>query len=158
NWPQVVRFVPLGNLLYMAPLAALYHFTDVSFTLTNRLLIVLFLLAAHAGLFVMLDGLLSAPEGVRFTSLLPALLGASTLVHWSLEGFYDAVIVAPLLLCWRWLGQRRALPALAAYCAAAFLNFRAYYYAPWAVLAAVMAVRDRPLREWTRRDALLVAL
>lgn len=158
NWPDVVRFVPFGNLLLVAPVAALYHFTDLSFTASNRLLIVWFLLWAHLGLFVLLEGILALPGALAASSLLPAVFGVSVLIHWTLEGFYDAVLIAPLLLCWRFLGERRGLAALVAYCAAAFLNFRAFYYAPWALAAAWLIVRDRQWRSFGRRDQAAVGL
>src|SRR5207302_10506100 len=122
NWPHVVRYTPLGALALVAPLAALYHFTPLSFTMTNRLLLVLFLFFAHLGLFVLLDGLWSLPEPLCSAAFLPGLIGANEILHWTLEGFYDAILVAPLLLCWRFLGQRRGLWAITAYCVAAFFH------------------------------------
>ena len=59
-------------------------------------------------------------------SPLATLLVWFPVVHWTLEGFYDVAMIAPLLLCWRYLGQRRGLAAGVAFCAAAFLHFRAY--------------------------------
>src|SRR6266446_1748868 len=79
TWPNVVRPYPPGDMLLTAPIAALYHFTDLSATDANRLLLVLF-------------------------------------------------------------------------CAASFLHFRAYYYAPWALAAAALVVRERRWQAWHGRD------
>jgi len=147
NWPHVRRPYPPGDLVLVAPLAALYHFTDISFTAMNRLLIVLFLFAAHLGLFLLFDALFAAGA---FELALPALLGASTALHWTLNGFYDGALLVPLVLCWRFLGQRRGLAALVAYCAAAFLHYRAYFYGPWALWALWLIVRDKQWRTWGR--------
>ncbi len=152
SWPHVVRFYPPGDMVLTAPVAVLYHFTPLSFTNANRLLLVILLGAAHLGLFLLLDGLLSAPPEVRYSSLLAGFLGVNFLLRWTLEGFYDSALLFPLLLCWRYLGQRRGLAAGVAFCAAAFLHFRAYYYAPWAIWAAAMVVRERQWRTWTPRD------
>ena len=151
SWPQVVRFYPPGDLLLTAPVAALYHFTPLSITWANRLLLVLFLAAAHVGLFFLVDGLLASSE-MRAVALLPAFLGVNAVIHWTLEGFYDAAIIAPLLLSWRLLRERRWLAALVAFSLAAFLHFRAIYYLPWAIAAAVPLVRERQWRAWTSRQ------
>jgi hypothetical protein len=152
SWPHVVRFYPPGDMLLTAPLAALYHFTSIPATAVNRMLLVLLLACAHLGLLVLLEDLFAAPEGLRWHTLLPGFLGALAVLHWTLEGFYDCSMVAPLLLCWRYLGQRRGLAAGVAFCAAAFLHFRAFYYAPWALAAGLLVLRERQWRSWTRRD------
>ena len=152
SWPQVVRFYPPGDMVLTAPLAALYHFTPLSATATNRLLLVLILACAHLGLLVLLDSLLQAPEALRWHVLLPIYLGANAILHWSLEGFYDVAMIAPLLLCWRALANRRGLAASVWFCAASFLHFRAYYYVPWAIAAAVLVLREKQWRAWTRLD------
>jgi len=152
TWPNVVRPYPPGDMLLTAPIAALYHFTDLSATDANRLLLVLFLAFAHVAIFLLLDGLAFAPGNLRWHALLPGFLGSFALLHWTLEGFYDASFVVLLLLCWRWLGERRALAAIVAFCAASFLHFRAYYYAPWALAAAALVVRERRWQAWHGRD------
>jgi hypothetical protein len=152
NWSHVVRLYPPGDLVLMAPIAALYHFTPISLVTANRLLLVLILGFAHAGLFLLLDGVLSSTPAVRYGSLLAVYLGVNCVLHWSLEGFYDSALLVPLLLCWRFLGERRALAAIVAYCAAAFLHFRAYYYAPWALSALLLILRERQWRCWRARD------
>ena len=152
SWPHVVRFYPPGDLVLTAPVAVLYHYTSLSLTTASRMLLVIFLAAAHLGLFLLLEGLLEAPPAVRYSSLFAGFLGVNCVLRWTLEGFYDSAILFPLLLCWRYLGERRGLAAGVAFCAAAFLHFRAYYYAPWAIWAAVLLVRERQWRSWRAWD------
>jgi hypothetical protein len=137
SWPLLTRFYPPGDLLLFAPAAALYQFTPIRSSTLNRLLVILCLAFAHAGIFAILDrvdGLLAA---------LCALLGASVLVHWSLEGFYDAAIVLPLLLCDGFLAAGVGASALLAFGVAMLLHFRALYYVPWGVAAAVLVLRGQ---------------
>jgi hypothetical protein len=137
SWPLLTRFYPPGDLVLFAPLAALYHFTGLSASMANRLAIVLCLLCAHAAIYAIL---------VRVEDVLGAvcaLLSASILVHWSLEGFYDAAFVLPLVLCASVLAAGRGASALAAFSLAMVLHFRALYYLPWGVVAAVLAYRSR---------------
>ncbi|MFL5404380.1 MAG: hypothetical protein ACJ79O_00805 [Myxococcales bacterium] len=135
SWPLLTRFYPPGDLLLFAPVAALYQFTPIRSSTVNRLLVILCLAFAHAGIFVILDrvdGLVAA---------VCALLGASALVHWSLEGFYDAAIVVPLLLCDAFLAAGLGASALLAFGLAMLIHFRALYYVPWGVAAAVLVLR-----------------
>jgi hypothetical protein len=152
TWAHVVRFYPPGDMFLTAPAALLYHFTPISFADANRLLLILILAAAHAGLFVVIEGLIDNPSG-----LLAAYLAVNVTLRWTLEGFYDCALLLPLLLCWRWLQEKRALAAGVAYCAAAFLHFRAYYYAPWALWAGWLVLRDRQWKSWKRVDWLAAA-
>jgi hypothetical protein len=137
SWPLLTRFYPPGDLLLFAPMAAVYHFTAIRSSTVDRLLIVLCLAFAHAGIFAILDRVDGA------LSALCALLGASALVHWSLEGFYDAAIVLPLLLCDAFLAAGLGASALLAFAVAMLLHFRALYYVPWGVAAAVLVLRAR---------------
>ena len=137
SWPTLTRFYPPGDLLLFAPMAALYHFTPMPAATVNRLLVILCLAFAHAAIFAILvrvDGPLGA---------LCALLGASVLVHWSLEGFYDASIVLPLLLCDGFLAAGLGASAFLAFAVAMLLHFRALYYVPWGLAAALLAFRGR---------------
>jgi len=152
SWPQVVRFYPPGDMVLTAPVAALYHFTSLSLADANRLLLVLFLAAAHVGIFLILDGILTAPPPVRYASLVAGFLGVNVILRFTLEGFYDGAVVAPLLLSWRYLGERRGLASWVAFCAAVFIHFRALYYVPWAIAAVALVVRQRSWRTWRGRD------
>jgi hypothetical protein len=71
-------------------------------------------------------------------------------VRWTAEGFYDFAAVGPLIVCATALYERRGLAALLWYCVAAFIHFRVFLFAPWAVAAAVLVVRQRPWldRRW----------
>jgi hypothetical protein len=89
--------------------------------------------------------------------LLGALIVYFPLIHWTLEGFYDAAMIAPLILCARWLRERRGVEALLAFCAAAAIHFRALFFAPWALLAAVAIVRERQFRAWRGREWAMAA-
>jgi hypothetical protein len=152
SWSHVVRLYPPGDLVLLSPVAALYHFTPVSLATANRLVLVILLAVAHVGLFLLLDGILTGGPAVRDGSVLAVVLGVNSVLHWTLEGFYDTALVAPLLLCWKFIGDRRGLAALVAFCAAAFLHFRAYYYAPWAAFAVLIIIRGEQWRSWRARD------
>ncbi len=139
SWPTVVRFYPPGDMVLTAPIALLYHFTDLSFTNANRLLLLLLLAIAHAALFLLLDGL----RAQRFAiAIVPALLCVNVVLHWTLEGIYDAAMIIPLLLCIRFLQERRGLAAAVAFCAALFLHFRAVYYLPWGVASVALLCQE----------------
>lgn len=158
SWPAVVRFYPPGDLVLMAPIAALYHFTDLSFTNANRLLLVLLLALAHLGIFLLVGELVGS--GAGWLAVLTGFFAVNLVLRWTLEGFYDSALLVPLVLCWRYLQKQRGLAALVAFCAAAFLHFRAYYYSPWAVAALLLLHRQQAWRTWTRREwmaALLAA-
>jgi len=137
SWPLLTRFYPPGDLLLFAPMAALYHATPIRTATINRLLVVLCLAFAHAAIFAILDRV-DGPLAV-----LCAVLGASALIHWSLEGFYDASIVVPLLLCDTFLAAGLGASAFLAFGVAMLLHFRALYYVPWGLAAAVLVFHDR---------------
>jgi hypothetical protein len=144
SWVGFPRFYPPGDLLLVAPLSAAYHFTSLSFSAVNRLLILYFLLLAHVSLYFALrnfslgrDAWLG-PIGLFFVY--------TELIHWSLEGFYDVAMVGPLVLCAGFLVAKRGLAALLAYCAAAFIHFRALIFAPFAAYAVYLIFQERPWR------------
>lgn len=157
SWTFKSRMYPPGDLLFVAPIAALYHFAPISFKTTCRLLLGWFVLAAHVALFCFL---LSYFEGSRSgIEWLGVFFLYWTMIYWALEGFYDCAAMVPLALCARYLGQRRGLAAIVAYCVAAFLHFRAFFLAPWALYAAFLVLKDRAWRRWSLRDipAIVVA-
>lgn len=156
SWAHNPRLYPPGDLVLVAPIAALYEWTDLSLAQANRLLIALFLVFTHIGLFFALQ--LALREGGLSTPLLwiCLLLVYSESVHWALEGFYDFSVATPLLLCVGYLRRRRALAAAVAYCAAAFIHFRALFFAPYAIYAAWMFLQDAQWRGFTRRHWLAV--
>ncbi|HEX8825738.1 MAG TPA: hypothetical protein VF794_37860, partial [Archangium sp.] len=160
NWSHLPRPYPPGVLLLVAPVSLAYHFTSLSFFGAMHLLILGFLLSAHVGFYFVLRGALESPGRTGALGLLGGVLLYSETVRWSLEGIYDVAMLAPLVLCGRFLHQRRGLAALVAYCAAAFLHYRAFFFAPLPLYAAYLILRERQWREWRARDwcALAVAV
>lgn len=155
SWSNNPRNYPPGDMLLVAPVAAAYAHTRLSFTTANRLLLMLFLLYAHVALWLIFLTAFEAmatcaPSADRrlfwITAITLAVIYVEV-IHWTLEGFYDAAALAPLVLCGRLLRQRRGLLAVAAFCVAAFIHFRAYFFAPWLVYGFVLVVRNR---EWSR--------
>jgi hypothetical protein len=155
NWSHRPRFYPPGDLLLVAPVATAYHWTDLSFSGATRLLRLLFLLYAHVALFCFFRSVLAwdtEPTGLDWAAML---LVYAEVVHWTLEGFYDAAAIAPLALCADQLRRRDGLRALLAFSAAVFLHFRALFFLPWAVIAAREIVRRRQWRAWRGREIAL---
>jgi hypothetical protein len=150
SWAAYPRFHPPGDMVLTAPVALLYSFTGLSFSGANRLLVLSFLVLAHISLFVLLKSGISIPaRPIGFLVLFVVYL---EMIHWSLEGFYEAALIAPLVLCGLCLEQRRGLQAIALFALAAALHFRAYFFAPLAVYGAYIVVRDRQWRTWSRQD------
>jgi hypothetical protein len=157
SWTGRPRMHPPGDLILLAPAAIAYSLTSLSFSNANKLIILLFLLYAHVSLFVVFDGALTAKNGFKIGILATAFI-YSEVIHWSLEGFYEAAVIAPLILCARFLVAKKNLYAIVMFCAAVFIHFRALFFAPWVALAAVMLVRDKQWLAWTKRDWSLGAL
>ncbi|PTL82279.1 hypothetical protein [Vitiosangium sp. GDMCC 1.1324] len=152
NWPRLPRPYPPGALVLAAPTALAYHFTSLSFSSATRLLDLSYLLYAHVGFFFLLCWLLAGRGQPSALGLLGGLLLYSESIHWALEGFYDVALLAPLALCGHFLFQRRGLAALVCYCAAAFIHYRAYFFAPLALYALYLAARDWKQRPWGARQ------
>ncbi len=153
SWSHDPRLYPPGDLLLTAPVAALYHYTSLPFSSATRLLLMLFIFGAHVSLWLILESAAGPPL------LSPRWWWASfaviyfLVIGWTLKGFYDAVVLAPLALSARFVGARKPVPALLAYCVAAFLHFRAYFFAPLAIQAAIWFFQDRTwrhlrIRQW----------
>jgi hypothetical protein len=149
TWANFPRFHPPGNMVLTAPVAALYSFTGLSFTWANKLLILLFVAYAHLAFYVFLTGgkVKSLATPVAFAG---AALVYGELVHWSLEGFYEAIVIAPLVISARYLVRRKGIEALLAFSVATTLHFRALFFAPWALYALYLIVRERQWRTWKR--------
>ena len=152
SWSHNPRLYPPGDLLLFAPAAALYAWTDISFGTMNQLLICMLLILAHVGLYFALKLVLR--EGTLSTPLLwfCFLLFYFETMHWALEGFYDVAVATPLLLSGMYLRQRRAVAAAVAYCAAAFLHFRALFFAPYALYAAWTFVQAGQWRRLGKKE------
>lgn len=155
SWNAAPRFHPPGDMVLTAPVALLYSFTDLTFAGANRLLVLLFLLYAHIPVLLLLRQALGDPPASPVGVLAGALVYAEV-VHWALEGFYEGLLVAPLLLSARALHRGDGLTGLLWFSAAASLHFRAYFFAPWAVYAVVLLLRRRP-PSYGRRELLLAA-
>jgi hypothetical protein len=156
SWAHVSRPYPPGDLLLVAPAALAFHFTPLSASAAYRLVIVLFLVYAHVSLFFVLRAFF-AERGRGVVGLLAVVLTCSTALQWTLEGFYDFAAVGPLVLCAAHLAGRRGLAALVWYSASVFLHFRVLLFAPWAVAAAWLVVRDRVWRGGSGRTLAALA-
>jgi hypothetical protein len=146
HWTHIGRPYPPGDLVVVAPLAAAYHFTGLSFFTLNRLTILWFLALAHVSIYLLLRRALEEPSLARWGITVVCYF---ELVYWSLQGFYDGAAVTALIACMLFLERRRGVSALLAYCAATALHFRAFFLAPWALWSAWLAWRGRP---WSRRE------
>jgi hypothetical protein len=160
SWGHRPRLYPPGDMVLVAPVALVYHFTALSLTAANRWLFALFLVYAHVAIFFLLEESLvrgsDVPGGRAATPLLyaGALAAYIEIVFWTLQGFYDAAAIAPLLLCASYLRARRGLAAAVCYGVAVFIHFRALFLAPWAIYAAWIFVHDRQWRGLRAKDAL----
>lgn len=157
SWSGLARPYPPGDLVLVAPVAALYEKTSLSFTRANTLLIALFVLYAHAGFFVAARLVLRQASWARPVLAIGALVLYFEAMHAALEGFYDVAAIAPVLLAFEYLAARRALAAALAYCVAAFIHFRVFFLAPVAVTAGVSFLAQRPWRSLRVRDAAALA-
>jgi hypothetical protein len=142
SWSHNPRLYPPGDMLLVAPVALLYHHTGLGFAQATVILIILFLAYAHLAIYAALSS--NWPR----VPLLALLLLYLEIIHWTLEGFYDAAAVFPLLLCAIFLRQRKGLAATVAFVAAVFIHFRALFFLPWGVCAALTVLRGRQWRHW----------
>jgi hypothetical protein len=157
SWNFNPRFHPPGDMVLTAPVALLYSFTDLSFSDANLLLILLFLGYAHIPIYLLLRGIGGRPR-LGPAGLLVGAFVYLTVVHWALEGFYESVAIAPLVLSARALVRDRGLQAIAWFSLAASLHFRALFFAPLALCGLYLVVRGRQWRSWGRRDLGLVGV
>jgi hypothetical protein len=156
SWGHIPRLYPPGDMLLVAPVAFAYHFTALSLTEANRWLFTLFLIYAHvAVLFIVLGALEERPSKVPLLYV-AALCTYLQIVFWTMQGFYDAAAIAPLLLSVRYLRDGRSLAAAVAYCVAAFIHFRALFFAPWALYAAWVFVQQGAWRGLRAKDGVAI--
>lgn len=152
GWNHIPRLYPPGDMVIVAPFSLLYHFTSVSFGTINRMLIFYFLCLAHIALYFFLRAAARADSFATPAPVLTLVLAYGGLVYWAMQGFYDAAALTPLLLCAAYLAERRSLAAVVAFCVAAFIHYRAYFYAPWVLFAAYDIVMSKQWRRWSKRD------
>ncbi len=157
SWSAYPDFHPPGAMVLTAPVAILYSFTDLSFSAANRLLILCFLAFSHISLFILFRSGLTIHR-FRLVGFLVLFLVYLEVVHWSLEGFYEPLVIAPLVMCGRFLQQRRGLAAAVAFSLAAILHFRAYFFGPLVIYAAYLVIRERQWRSWKRPDFFAAAI
>jgi hypothetical protein len=156
GWSIKTRMYPPGDMLLVAPIAALYHYTSLTLTGACRLLLGWFIVLAHAALFFFFLNVFESKD--RGLDWLVAFLVYSHVMYWTLQGFYDAAVIVPLVICARYLGRRRGLAAGVAYCVAAFLHFRAFFHAPWALWALGSMLRNRCRRSLRPRHVLAITV
>jgi hypothetical protein len=152
GWSHKTRMYPPGDMLLVAPVALLYHYTSLSLSGACRMLLGWFIVLAHLGLFFFFLNIFeSKGSGLDY---LICFLVYSHVMYWTLEGFYDAVAIVPLMICARYLARRRALAAGVAFCAGTMLHFRVFFQAPWVFWALGILLHDR---FWRRLRPLHVA-
>jgi hypothetical protein len=152
GWPDKTRMYPPGDMLLVAPIAVLYHYTSLSLSGACRMLLGWFIVLAHLGLFFFfLNFFESKGSGLDW---LIGFLVYSHVMYWTLEGFYDAVAIVPLMVCARYLARRRGLAAGVAFCVGSLLHFRVFFHVPWAFWAVGILIKDR---FWRRLRPLHVA-
>ena len=156
SWSHKTRMYPPGDLLLVAPIAALYHYTRLSFSGACRMLLGWFLVLAHVALFFFF--LTYFEDGRSGIDWLACFLVYSQVIYWTLEGFYDPVVMVPMILCARYLAQRRGLAATVAYCVGAMLHFRVFFQAPWPLCAIWFMVRDKIWQRVQPRDAVALTI
>jgi hypothetical protein len=149
TWVNLARPYPPGVFLLVAPVAALYHETALSFSAACHLLILVFLAGAHLAFYFAWR---NAPDRGRLLYVAAALVAYVYVAFWTMRGFYDAAAVAPLIVCGAAFDRRRWLAVCAAFAIALFIHYRALFYAPWLLVAAWGLARDRAWRSWSRGD------
>lgn len=152
SWSHNPRLYPPGDLLLVAPIALAYHFTSLTFSGATLALVILFLAYTHASLGMAFST--ATHDAPRALAL--GLVYFET-IHWTLEGFYDAAAIGPIVLCASALSRRRGLVAAVAFAAAVFIHFRSLFFLPWGVYALWVVVREREWQRWKAAD-LAVAL
>ncbi len=155
GWTQNPRLYPPGDMLLVAHLAALYHFTAVSFSAINRALLVWYLLLAHLSLALLFEGVLRL-RAHRYLCAFVCFYVYGATMRATLEGFYDAASIAPLVLAAAFVQARRGVAASLAFAAAAVVHFRALFFAPWGGEAALLALRS--IGTWRARQWIAAAL
>jgi hypothetical protein len=141
GWSQKTRMYPPGDMLLVAPIAAIYHYTSLSLSGACRMLIGWFIILAHVALFFFfLNYFESEGSGLDW---LVGFLVYSHVMYWTLEGFYDAVAIVPVVVSARYLHRRRGIAAGLAFSIGTILHFRTFFHAPYALWALGQAFRDR---------------
>ncbi|MGH2756884.1 MAG: hypothetical protein ACRDI3_03760 [Actinomycetota bacterium] len=159
GWPEdkpyVATFVrnpsfqPPGGLALTAPVAAIYSYTSLSFSDANRLLIALYLVYAHVSLYVFFRA--AARMGAGAVGFLGAFVVYGEVIHLTLQGFYEAALIGPLILSAWAAYERRGLAATAWFVIAVAIHFRALFFLPVFLYGCYLLVRQREWRKWSPR-------
>jgi hypothetical protein len=154
SWTARPRMHPPGDHILEGPIAAAYEWTSLSFAHANVLLILAFLFYGHVSIYLLVRTWLSSRGSGILSGVVVAIVYAE-IVHWALEGFYEAAAIGPLLLCAQW-GQgapakRRPLAAVLAFTIAFTIHFRALFFAPWVLYAAGTSITSGAWRTWKWR-------
>lgn len=150
SWGHNPRFHPPGVLILVAPVAVVYHETSLSLEGANRLLIALFLAYAHLALLVFFKAIERLASGT--IGLLGALLVYGEVLHFTLEGFYEAVVIGPLILSAMAVRRGDGLAGAAWFTLAAFLHFRALFFVPLVLYSLWVVLRGKQWRKWRPRS------
>jgi hypothetical protein len=150
NWSQLPRPYPLGDMLLFAPVAMLYEWTPISFAVTNWLLIVTCLISAHVGLYFMWQAVHETWNLAPTARWAVCFLLAIPVIWFSLDGFYDGVLIAPLVLTARWIDESKWTCAMLAFVLAVFCHYRALVFAPYGIVATIGVARS--VRALSRAD------
>ncbi|MGO9836350.1 MAG: hypothetical protein ACLP1X_19285 [Polyangiaceae bacterium] len=154
GWTKVPRPYPPGDMLLVAPVAILYNFTPLSFAAATHVLILLFLAIAHIAFFLVWQ---SRPRDGAALYTAAAIVAYLYVDFWTLRGFYDTAAVVPLLLCGRYVAERRWVAVIVSFMTAIFIHFRALLYVPWLLVAAIGAIRARAWATWGARAWIALA-
>ena len=156
SWSNKTRMYPPGDMILVAPIALLYHYTSLNLQDACRMLLGWYLVLAHGALFFFfLTFFENKGTGIDWMA---CFLTYSQVLYWTLQGFYDPVAMIPLLVCVRYLARGRGLPAAVAYCTATMVHFRVFFQAPWALYAGFLMLKNRFWRGLRPRDGIAIVV
>lgn len=137
NWNIYPRPYPPGVLLYSAPEALLFLWTNLSFENITLFSVLKYLLFAHGALGAFITCLLAKRTSKRVTEwsfdpfigfvVLPMI--AATLLLWSFEGVYDSVAILCVVVSVICQQKKKPQYAILFLSASIFLHFRALWWA-----------------------------
>ena len=156
SFAYLPSFTPPGGLALNAPVAAVYHFSSISFSLANRLLIALFLVYAHLSLYIFFRGVAKLEPGA--VGFLGGFAVYGETIYLTLQGFSEAAVIGPLMLSAFALWRRDGLKGMAWFILAVSFHFRALFFLPLFAYGAYLVLRERQWENWTRRAWSVAAL
>jgi hypothetical protein len=145
NWARYPRFYPPGAQLVHVP-AALLYLAGVSLSTVNELLEWQYVLTGFVLLAILFKhATLLFPPAPRVLAYAVIGLNGIHVTRWALDGFYDCTSLLFLALSTIAILERRWAMGLLHWSAAFFFHYRALWYAPLAVYAAIALLRERQL-------------